>query len=82
MELASSVDRVMEPLADVYGESLYGGGELSEARLVVAERSLEKTEAAFEARYSPIRRFLSRWNPGSLVSRLRRSRVRSLRLPR
>ncbi|MDH3425901.1 MAG: DUF4129 domain-containing protein, partial [Acidimicrobiia bacterium] len=74
MELASSIDHVMEPLADVYGESLYGSGKLSKARMALAERSFEKTEAAFEARYSPIRRLVSRWNPGSLVSRLRRSR--------
>ena len=74
MELASSIDHVMEPLADVYGESLYGRGKLSKARMALAERSFEKTEAAFEARYSPIRRLVSRWNPGSLVSRLRRSR--------
>ena len=74
MELATSVDVAMEPLAEVYGETLYGIGQPSSQRVVVAERSLNETERAFEARYSPLHRFVARWNPASLIAGLRRKK--------
>jgi hypothetical protein len=75
-EIADATDPVMEPLAAVYGEFMYGTGvPLASSRVALAARSLGDTEERLLSRYSTGRRLLSRYRLTSLWPRwLRRRR--------
>jgi len=71
-EIALATDPVMRPLAEIYGEFVYGKGTpLASQRVAAALRSLEDTEDRLESRYSLRRRVLSRYRLRSVVPRLR-----------
>jgi hypothetical protein len=74
-EIAGATDPVMEPLADVYAEFVYGSGEpLTRGKVTLATRSMEETEDRLASRYSAGRRFVSHYRLRSLWPRWMRRR--------
>lgn len=77
LEFAEATDSVMRPLANAYGEDVYGGGSAAEATIATATRSLEDTEDRIGSRYSPMRRLTARYRLHTLLPRwMRRRRTR------
>ncbi len=71
-EIAGGVDPVLAPLADVYGEAVYGGvTTLAPERITAAIASFEDTEDALRTRYSTGLRVLARYRLTSLWRRRR-----------
>jgi hypothetical protein len=77
-EVAAGVAAVMEPLAAVYGERLYGDPDRERSGTVATARSsLEETERALAFRHRRSRRIRARYRvtsilPGWIRRRLRR----------
>jgi transglutaminase-like putative cysteine protease len=69
-EIAGGVDPAMSPLAEVYGESVYGGvATLAPERVAAARTAFADTEAALRSRYSAGMRALARYRLTSLRPR-------------
>lgn len=67
-EIASSTDRALVPLAEAYGESVYGPDPgYDQGRVATARRSLEETEERLATRYSVPQRVVARYRLRSLT---------------
>jgi transglutaminase-like putative cysteine protease len=67
-EIATSTDRALVPLADAYGESVYGPEPgYDQGRVATARRSLEETEERLSTRYSVPQRVVARYRLRSLT---------------
>lgn len=75
LEVADRTDPAMRPLAETYGEQVYGAG--TAVRTDVARRSLEETEDRLLSRYPLTRRIWAHYALGSVLPvRTRRRRRR------
>ncbi len=75
LEFAQRTDPAMQPLAEIYGASIYGAVAADRRSVGLATRSLEDTEDTLRSRYSVGRRIAARYRPTTLLPewvRLRR----------
>jgi len=77
VELAASVDPAMTPLAEVYGDWVYGPPDRSNpAAVATAQRSLDDTTERLSGRYSKSEKLRARYQPKSLLPLRLRNLIR------
>jgi len=77
LEFAEATDPVMRPLANAYGEDIYGSDDQAgDGTIAVASRSLEDTEDRIGSRYSGTRRLVARYRVRTLLPRWMKRRRR------
>ena len=82
-QLAMSVDRVMVPLAIVYGRSVYGpDGSVEDQHVSTAITSLEQTREQLTNRHSIGQRLLAAYRPASIIPERARRIARTVRTAR
>jgi hypothetical protein len=67
LEFATAIDPTLQSLAGVYTEATYGPETPGNARVLVAERSLETAEEGLARRYTRGRRMLAAYRLESLA---------------